>query len=184
MIESRREIGLLKTYSRKFQKKENKLINKLEKIEIKNKKNNEQKINEIKKKIFDLYQYQNRIYASGFVEYTVRITHSFKDLEKYDQSDLSIVKFVFPLTWCYGTYRTCQHSDLDDVLNKISKKTDDDLVIINDFYETNINYDELLKSASEKKLEKEKLLEQEKEKKCKEKEEQKKAKEKEKDEHE
>ena len=178
MIESRRVIGAQKRFSLIFKNKEDKLIKKMKKTASKMEEKEAEiylnSNNEFKKKIYDLYQFQNRIYASSFIEYKVRITHSEKDLERWDTANLPLVKLVFPLTWCYGTYRTCQHADLDEKLNEASHHSDDDLRYIKDFYDNETDYDEILKSRDKRRDEKEQAEEEAKNRKRKEKEKKKK----------
>lgn len=122
-------IGVQKTYSRIFQKKENRYINKLSKKRYQN------KLPELKKKIFDCYQEQNKIFAAGFIRYTVRIAKNMKDLERFDKSDLKVQELYIPMTWSFGTYLKCQFEEFDKYLNDISKKSDSDLKVIDSFFE-------------------------------------------------
>lgn len=123
-------VGVQKNYSRIFQKKEQKLINKL------TKKKYIDRISEFKEKIYNLYQEQNKIYASGFIRYTVRLSNSAKDLERFDKSMLKTTELFMPMTWCFGTYLKCQFNEFDKYLNDISNKSDADLKIIDSFFES------------------------------------------------
>ncbi len=144
-------IGTQKTYSRIFQKKEQKLENKL------TKKRYRKKIPEIKKKIYELYQTQNKIYAAGYLKYTVRVAYNVKDLERIDKSNLKVKELVIPMTWCFGTYLKCQFSELDDYLNENSGKSDGDLKVIDNFFSKSDpkTFEEILENREEEKKKKE-----------------------------
>lgn len=153
LIESMHVSGVQKSYSRIFEKKENKLRKKLKKA-------NGSKSEKIKKKIFELYQIQNKIYAAGFIKFNIKIAYSLKELERWNHEELKSMELCFPMSWGFGTYKKCQYNDIDKYLNDKSKCSDSDLKEINDFNEkmdiTAIK--SILKSEEEIAIEKEKRL--------------------------
>lgn len=155
IIENMHVSGVQKSYSRVFQKKENKLIKKLDK---KKKKWNVEKIDSYKKRIYDLYQKQNMIYAAGYLKFRLKIAYTLKDLDRWNRDDLKTVELCFPLTWGFGCYKKCQYSDVDKHLNSISLRSDENLKTIDDFFEEmDISHiKNILKSEEEINLEKEK----------------------------
>ncbi len=159
-------VGAQKTYSRIFQKKEEKLIKKM------SKKKYQDNIPEFKKKIFDAYQEQNKILAAGFLKYTVRIARNIRDLDKFDKSSLAVQELYIPMTWAFGTYLKCQFMELDEFLNNESKKSDKDLKFVDDFFSKSDpkTFEEILKNREQKLKEKEERKEKEKEEKKKKKE--------------
>ncbi len=122
-------VGTQKTYSRIFQKKEQKIEEQI----IKEKDPN--KIFELKKKRFDFYQEQNKVLAAAFVQYKVFIGHDIQDLERVDKSKLIEKTLTFPICWAHGTYNTCELHDVDKRLSEISGKSDSDLEEVKSLYE-------------------------------------------------
>lgn len=92
--------------------------------------------NKYKARIFDLWDKQKALFASSFVKYKIRLASKLNDL----QTDEKTKEFdvVFPLTWVYGVYRTCEYSEFNDFLMNLSEvKTDHDLKVIASLYEKN-----------------------------------------------
>ena len=57
------------------------------------------------------------------------------DLLKEECKEL---RFVFPLTWCYGVYNTCEYSEFNEFLANLSDvKSDHELKVISSLYEKN-----------------------------------------------
>ena len=152
-------VGTQKTFSRIFQKKEMKKENKLKKIssDINTYKELNDLTGDLKKEIFINYQEQNKIFASGFVRYRIKLAKSLKELDRWDTSNLKSFDAYFPMTWCFGTYLTCQFSELDDYLNTQSNKTDNDLSFLDDFYKSTDpkDFEYMLKNTELRKKEKE-----------------------------
>lgn len=145
-------VGTLKNYSRIFQKKENKYFKKMTKKKYIN------KIPSLKEKIYNAYQEQNKIYAAGFLKYTIRIALSDRDLDRFDKSSLKEQELYIPMTWCFGTYLKCQFNEFDKYLNNISKKSDGDLKIIDSFFEKEdpIIFEQLIQQKEKEKKEEKK----------------------------
>ncbi len=145
-------VGVQKTFSRISQKREAKIENKM------HKKKYENKLPELKKQRFELYQEQNKIYAAGFLKYTIRVAHNLKDLDRFDKSSLEVKEVYMPMTWCFGTYLKCQFNEFDRFLNAISNKSDSDLQEVQSFFESSEtkNFEYLIENKDEKKKKKEK----------------------------
>lgn len=122
-------VGTQKTYSRIFQKKEQKIEMQLSKETDPN------KIFQLKKKRFEYYQEQNKVYAAAFIQYKVLIGRNIQDFERLDKSKLPEETLTFPICWGHGTYNTCELNDIDKYLSEISGKSDSDLEAIKSLYE-------------------------------------------------
>ena len=142
-------VGTQKTFSRIFQKKENKLLDKLD----------ENPSIEDKERIYNFYQEQNKVFAAGFVKYKIRYAHKLKAMDRYNDDSVHVVDLFFPITWCFGTYQKCQFQEVDKFLKKTSQKSDDDLMVVKDLYSSSSDetLSEMLKTRSQKKKEKEEL---------------------------
>ncbi len=155
MIMSLDTVGVQKTFSRIYQQKEAKIEKKI------HKKKYENKLPELKKQRFDLYQEQNKIFAAGFLKYTIRIAYDLKELDRFDKSSLETKEVYMPMTWAFGTYLKCQFEEFDKFLNAFSNKSDSDLKVVDSFFESSDpkSFEELIKNKKEeeeKKKEKEK----------------------------
>lgn len=90
--------------------------------------------NKFKPKIFDLFDKQKQLFSSAFLSYSVKIAPKL-DLLKEECKEL---RFVFPLTWCYGVYNTCEYSEFNEFLANLSEvKSDHELKVISSLYEKN-----------------------------------------------
>lgn len=142
--------------------KEDKLFNKMLKYASKHFKSEaEQEAyllnnNEFKEKIFDLFNKQKELFASAFLSYSVRIAPKLDLLKEKECKEL---RLVFPLTWCFGVYNTCEYSEFNDFLSNLSEiKSDHDLKVISSLFEKNEDrFKKLLevKKKEEKKSKKE-----------------------------
>ena len=143
-------VGAQKTYSRIFQKKEEELDRKLAKEK------NPEKILLIKKQRFEAYQMQNKIYAAGYLKYTIRIAHSELEMSRYDKSDLQVIVIYVPMTWSWGAYSKYEFRDFYDYLIEKSKKTDGDQKVVQSMMERGDRkkFDDMIKPAEDKEAEK------------------------------
>lgn len=88
-----------------------------------------------KSQIFELFDKQKELFASAFLSYSVRIAPKLDLLKEKDCKEL---KLVFPLTWCFGVYNTCEYSEFNDFLLTLSDvKTDQELKVISSLFEKN-----------------------------------------------
>ena len=91
------------------------------------------KENSFKQKIHHFFQKERELYASAFIRYRLRIANKLEDLkepERYIEKD-----FVFPITWVFGVYRTCEYSDFYDLLMEKSEvKSDHALKVIESLF--------------------------------------------------
>lgn len=91
--------------------------------------------NKFKPKIFDLFDKQKQLFSSAFLAYTVKVAPK---LDLLKENDCKELRLVFPLTWCYGVYNTCEFSEFNDFLTNLSEvKSDHELKVISSLYEKN-----------------------------------------------
>lgn len=119
-------IGLLKTKDQRLKAKEEKLDRKIVKRGLEN------LPHRLKNKRFRIYQERKKLYAGCYLAtYGIHYT-CLSDVGKKIESCEGFaeeVKFVFPLTFVFGQYDTHEFSFVDEVLEKLSNKTDLDLKV-------------------------------------------------------
>lgn len=141
-----------------YRKKEAKIFNKMLKFARKHFKDDKKQEefllsnNEFKSKIFAIYDKQRELFSAGFLSYHVKIASKLDLLKEKDCREL---KLVFPLTWCFGVYNTCEYSEFNDFLMTLSNiKSDHELKEISSLFEKN---EDRFKKLIERKEKKEKV---------------------------
>ena len=146
-IQSSSIVGNLPNWQRRQDKKEKKIfkkaIKKAKKKEIKRVGAGEQWLhrenNSFKKKLFKLWDKRKQVTSCGFIKYKILIASKLDDLKDHSENARNEeLTLTFPLTWCYGVYRTCEYSDFYDYLSKESDiKSPDQLKQITSLYSDN-----------------------------------------------
>ena len=162
-------VGNLPQWMNKQKRKEEKIYSKMLKKSINKGESWLHDNNRFKDKLFKIWDKKKKVISASFLKYKIRIASSLAELENTEQAREVLI--VYPLSWCFGVYRTCEYSDLYDYILSLqqTKKTDHDLIEITSLYESNEeHYKELLKSkdqeVEEKKLKQAKQKEKIKEK--------------------
>ena len=140
-------VGNLPNWQRRQDKKEKKIfkkaIKKAKKKEIKRVGAGEEWLhrenNSFKKKLFKLWDKRKQVTSCGFIKYKILIASKLDDLKDHSENARNEeLILTFPLTWCYGVYRTCEYSDFYDYLSKESDiKSPDQLKQITSLYSDN-----------------------------------------------
>lgn len=148
-------VGNLPGWQSKIRKKENKLEKKILKKYSKIARNNPclaelwmHSENKFKTKLFKLWDKKKKVTAAAFLRYKVRISSKLEDLR--DPNNYKEINVVYPLSWCWGVYRTCEYSDFYEFIQKDNKNilTDASLNEIHDLYTSNDDkFNDLLKSS-------------------------------------
>lgn len=156
-------IGNLPGWNNKQKKKEKKIYKKmLKKAEKKSRGDKNlaelwlHSDNSFKIKLFKIWDKKKKVLAASFLRYKIRLATSIRDLDEPERyKELSL---VFPLSWCWGVYRTCEYSDFYEYLQKQQEQplTDKDLVEVSSLWESNEDtYKKLIKGREEEQIQKE-----------------------------
>lgn len=110
--------------------------------------------NTYKRKIHHYFQKSRELYAAAYIRYRLRIANKLEDLK--DENCSSEKDFVFPITWVFGVYRTCEYSDFYDLLMEKSEvKSDHALKVIESLFGSEREkYESMLASDKKKKTKK------------------------------
>lgn len=160
-------VGEQNALANRYRKKEDKLLSKMKKYARKHfKEESEQEKfllnnNSFKPKIFDYFMKEKELFSSAFIKYNIKLSSKLNSLA--NNIDCISLSLVFPLTFAYGVYNTCEYSEFNEFLNNLSDiKSDHDLHIIKSLYQSDEDRYKILIEDKIKLREQEKLLQKQK----------------------
>lgn len=119
--------------------------------------------NNYKEKAFKFFQKQKQLFASSFVKYTIKLTHSNSDSNMVIEN-LPTQELYFPLSWVFGVYLKTEYSEFDEFLETLSNKDEYSYKVLDSFYEDSQNKIDDFNKLIEVPLTKEEIREAKKEK--------------------
>lgn len=146
-IQSASLYGNLPNWQRRKDKKEKKIFKKAIKISLKKDKkcvgSGEKWLhsadNPLKKKLYKIWNKRKQVTSCCFIKYKILIASKLDDLKDHSENARNEeLTLTFPITWCYGVYRTCEYADFYDYLVKESAiKSPEQLKQVTSLYSNN-----------------------------------------------